>query len=131
MYDLPTFQALSDVPGATLLVAERNGHVLGGFLCFSHRERFYLWTAGIDYDALKEFGTYAFLMYESIDHAIRGGHRVLEAGRGNSRFKERHGFAAAELWTLVYLTDGWAGDHALEHRLTAMQQGLAEHLGRV
>jgi hypothetical protein len=129
MYDLRTFEALSDVPGSTLLTAERDGRMLGAFLAFGYRERLYLWTAGLDYDALKEFGTYAFLMYESLDFAVREGHRVLEVGRGNSRFKERHGFRGAELWTLVYLTDRWAQDRALARRLSAMGRGLREHLG--
>ena len=117
------------MPGATLLVARHGGRTLGAFLAFGHERTFYLWTAGLDYALLREFGTYAFLMYESLEHAIRAGHRVLEVGRGNSRFKERHGFRATELWTLVYLTDRWAGDRALERRLTAMRQGLLEHMG--
>ena len=129
MYDLPTFQALSDVPGATLLTAERDGRMLGAFLAFGYRQRFYLWTAGLDYETLKQFGTYAFLMYESVDFAIREGHRALEVGRGNSSFKERHGFRGAELWTLVYLTDRWAEDRALQSRLSAMERGLLRHLG--
>ncbi len=129
LYDLPTFEALSAVPAATLLVAERDGRWLGAFLCFAYREMLYLWAGGIDYANLAEFGTYAFLMYESLGYAIRTGCRILEVGRGNATFKERHGFRATELWTLVYLTENTGRNRELERRLGAMGDGLRKHLG--
>lgn len=129
MYDLATFEALSDVPGARLLAAVAADRLVGAFLCFGHRGRLYLWTAGLDDDAMRELGTYAFLMYESVALAVREGFDVLEAGRGNARFKERHGFHSAELWTLVYLGERWAADDGLRRRLQAMRRGLAQHLG--
>jgi hypothetical protein len=129
LYDLATFRALSEVPGATLLIAQRDGAMLGAFLCFGYASRFYLWTAGIDPASMRAFGTYAFLMVESIAHAIREGCEVLEVGRGNSAFKVRHGFAATKLWTLVYLGERWSADRALADRLAAMRLGLLQHLG--
>lgn len=127
LYDLETFEALADVPGATLLLAERAGEAHGGFLCFGYADRLYLWTAGIAYESLRELGTYGFLFVESIAHAIDEGRRVIEAGRGNSAYKVRHGFGAGKLWTLVYLDE--AGDRTLERRLGAMRRGLLRHLG--
>lgn len=129
LYDLATFEAVADIPAATLLLAEADGQALGAFLCFAHEERFYLWTAGIAYEALREYGTYAFLMVESITHAIRDGHTVIEAGRGNSAFKVRHGFDATKLWALVYLGEEWDADRALRRRLAEMRDGLLDHLG--
>jgi hypothetical protein len=127
LYTLATFQAMSSVPGATLLLAEQDGVVVGGFLSFLYDDRLYLWAGGWDYSRRAELHTYSFLFYESIRFAVRHGCRYVEAGRGNFAFKEKLGFEPIELWSHVYLL---REDAALEERLAAMRAGLDEFLGR-
>jgi hypothetical protein len=127
LYSLETFVALSDVPGATLLVAEHEGQVAGAFLTFLHGDSLYLWAGGYDYQRRAELGTYSFLLYESICFAIRNGCRFVEAGRGNFQFKERHGFTPIDLWSLVYLMPGPEHDE-LESRLRDMDRRLRAFL---
>lgn len=121
LYTLNTFAALSCVPGATLLLAERDGVALGGFLTFLHDETLYLWAGGWNYARRAELPTYSFLFYESIRFAVSHGCRCVEAGRGNFAFKEKLGFAPMDLWSLVYLLPGPEHD-ALRARL--------KHMGR-
>ncbi len=127
LYNVETFAALSRVPGATLLVAERDGEAIGAFLTFLHHDSLYLWAGGHDYARRSELGTYSFLIFESIRFAVREGCRFVEAGRGNFAFKERHGFAPTDLWSLVYLTPGRDHD-ALHARLREMDRGMQAHL---
>ncbi len=127
LYTLPTFRALSAVPGATLLVADIAGEAAGAFLTFLHGESLYLWAGGYDHARRAELGTYSFLLYESIRFAVSNGRRYVEAGRGNFRFKERHGFVPTELWSLVYVMPGPDHDE-LRARLLEMDRGLQAHL---
>ena len=127
LYTVPTFTALSAIPGATLLLAELDGEAVGAFLTFLHGESLYLWAGGYDYARRAQLGTYAFLFYESIRFAARSGCRYVEAGRGNFRYKERHGFTPIDLWSLVYVTPG-RGHDALHARLLDMDRGLAAHM---
>jgi predicted N-acyltransferase len=127
LYTLETFVALSRVPGATLLVAEHEGEAVGAFLTFLHGDSLYLWAGGHDYARRSELATYSFLIYESLRFAVRSGCRFVEAGRGNFAFKERHGFAPMDLWSLVYLMPGAAHD-AQHARLRDMDRGIREHL---
>jgi carbamoylphosphate synthase large subunit len=123
LYTLETFAALSRVPGATLLVAERDGEAIGAFLTFLYGDSLYLWAGGHDYARRSELGTYSFLIFESIRFAVREGCRVVEAGRGNFAFKERHGFEPVDLWSLVYLMPGRDRDVHLA-RLHEMRRGM-------
>lgn len=123
LYTLGTFAALSDVPGATLLVADLDGEVAGAFLTFLHGDSLYLWACGYDFERRAELGTYSFLLYESIRFAAEQGRRFVEAGRGNFRFKERHGFTPTDLWSLVYVLPGAHADE-LRGRLLEMDRGL-------
>ena len=127
LYTLATFQVMSAVPGATLLLAEREGVVVGGFLSFLHDDRLYLWAGGWDYARRSELHTYSFLFYESIRFAVHHGCRYVEAGRGNFAFKEKLGFTPIDLWSHVYLL---RPDAAIERRLTTMRRGMDEFLGR-
>jgi len=123
LYTLETFTQLSRVPGAALLVAEHDGEMVGAFLGFVHGESIYMWACGYDYARRAELGTYSFLLYESIGYAVRKGCRCIEVGRGNFKFKERHGFTPVELWSLIYLLPG--ADHdALRARLLLIERGL-------
>jgi len=127
LYTLETFHALSRIPGATLLLAERDGVAMGGFLTFLHDESLYLWAGGWDYARRAELHTYSFLFYESIRFAVRHGCRVVEAGRGNFAYKEKLGFSPIDLWSLIYLLPGPEHD-ALRVRLDRMERRLGAFL---
>jgi biotin carboxylase len=127
LYSLETFAALSRVPRAALLVAERDGEAIGAFLTFLHGDSLYLWAGGHDYARRSELGTYSFLIFESIRFAVREGCRFVEAGRGNFAYKERHGFNPVDLWSLVYLMPGSDRD-ALHARLREMDRGMQAFL---
>lgn len=127
LYSRETFDALSRVPGATLLVAERDGEAIGAFMTFLHGDSLYLWAGGHDFARRSELGTYSFLIFESIRFAVREGCRFVEAGRGNFAFKERYGFSPTDLWSLVYLMPGTDHDGLLA-RLRDMDRGMQAHL---
>jgi hypothetical protein len=127
LYSVDTFVALSQVPGATLLLAEHEREVVGAFLTFLHGQSLYLWAGGYDYERRAELGTYSFLLYESISFAVDRGCRFVEAGRGNFQFKERHGFIPTDLWSLLYVMPG-PGHRELVSRLRDMDTKLRAHL---
>lgn len=126
-YGIDIFHHLVDVPGARLLVADLDGHMAGAFYCFRYGDRFYLATGGLDYDRVRELNTYAFLMYESMRHGIATGADVLDPGRGNFRYKERHGFTGTDLWALTYLTES---DPVTTAALERMGKGIDEFIAR-
>ncbi|HEY7075820.1 MAG TPA: GNAT family N-acetyltransferase [Solirubrobacteraceae bacterium] len=121
-YDLATFRALVGVPGARLLVAERAGEMLAGFYAFPCGDCLTLWSGGILYSALREFSPYVFLLHEVLLLAYARGFRRLDFGRGNGGFKERHGCAPTDLWTLAYL--GRRGGPRLADRLRTLHHRL-------
>ncbi|WP_370967174.1 GNAT family N-acetyltransferase [Amycolatopsis sp. cg9] len=105
LYGPDIFHSLTSVPGAVLLVAEHEGRMAGAFYCFLYRGRLALTMAGLDYDKLGELNTYAFLMYESVRYALANGAAVLDPGRCNFEYKQRHGFRGTELRAVVYLPE--------------------------
>ena len=121
IYDAATLRAMLDVPGARLLLAERGGEILAGFLAFVHGSCLTLWSGGIRYEALREFSPCVFLLYETIALAYERSWDVLDFGRGNGAFKARHGGRPIALWSLFYLPD--AGDPAIA-RLAALHERL-------
>lgn len=102
LYGADMFRNLVQVPGAVLLVAEHEGTMAGAFYCFLYRGRFSMVTGGIDYARLRELNTYAFLVYESLRHAVAHDAGIIDPGRGNFAYKRRHGFRGTDLWALVY-----------------------------
>jgi hypothetical protein len=87
-YDLATFQALADAPGARLLLAERDGEMLAGFYAFVSDDCLTLWSGGILYAALREFSPYVFLLYEIVSLAYERGWRSVDFGRGNGALQD-------------------------------------------
>lgn len=55
--------------------------------------RFHAWACGVDYDVTGGFSPYALLHAATAEQAVREGCEVLEGGRGNPRFKLRHGLS--------------------------------------
>lgn len=127
IYGQDIFAALMGAPGAVLLVAEHAGRMVGAFLCFLHRGRFAMVSGGLDYARLRELDTYAFLMYESLRYAVAHGAGILDPGRGNFVYKERHGFTGEDLWALVYLTEP---NPAVQMALEAMDKGIHQYIAR-
>jgi hypothetical protein len=127
IYGVEMFRNLVSVPGAVLLVAEYRGRMAGAFYCFLHRGRFSMSSGGLDYGVLRELNTYGFLMYESLRYAASHGADVVDPGRGNFAYKERHGFRGTDLWSLVFLTEPRPG---LVAKLARMSIGVSEHMVR-
>jgi predicted N-acyltransferase len=123
IYGPEMFAHLLQVPGAVLLAAEHTDRMVGGFYCYLHRGRFAMSTGGLDYSVLRELNTYAFLMYESLHYAARHGAEIVDLGRANCAYKERHGFRGTELWSLVYLTHPEPG---VVDALRRVNQGMTE-----
>ncbi|MET0419632.1 MAG: GNAT family N-acetyltransferase, partial [Actinoplanes sp.] len=125
IYGAEMFRSLTSVPGAVLLVAEHEGRMVGAFFCFLYRGRFSLVIAGLDNDRMGELNTYAFLMYESLRYSVANDAEVMNVGRCNYAYKERHAFDGADVWALVYPTGSRpevVGD------LERMNKGLHEYL---
>jgi hypothetical protein len=54
---------------------------------FLHETTLYVWAGGIDYEWLREYSTYAVLIYETLAFAHLTGVRSIEFGRANLGFK--------------------------------------------
>lgn len=102
LYDLSTLTAVLAVPGSVLLTAELDGQMLAGSISFLRDRCLLIWSAGVDYLALKTHHPYVFLLYETIVLALNHGCRFIDFGRGTFEFKRRHGFMPTELHTLIY-----------------------------
>ena len=70
--------------------------LLAGGVCFVDRGTLHLWAAGARY-GVTPFSPYYVLVYESIRLAWAHGASVIEGGRGNGVFKQRHGFRPVPL----------------------------------
>ena len=77
-------------------VRQRDKLVAAG-ICLTDATRFHTWTCGVDYVVDGNYSPYSVLYAESIKLAIRLGKTVLEGGRGNSEFKQRHGLSPRHL----------------------------------
>lgn len=127
IYGKDIFENVACAPGSVMLVAEHEGRMASAFLCFLHRKRFSMWTGGINYGDLRELKTYAFLMYESMTYAAAHGAEVVDPGRGNFVYKQRHGFQGTDLWALVHPT---APRPELRAALARMSRGIGEYIAR-
>lgn len=131
IYGPEMFRNLTSVPGAVLLAAEHQGRMVGAFYCFLYRRQFSLVIAGLDYEKLRELNTYAFLMYESLRYAVANDAEIINAGRCNYAYKERHGFQGTDVWALVYLTGSRPEiADALERMNKGMHEYIALNTGR-
>lgn len=104
-----------------LALVECDGELVGGFVCFDHRECLYVWSAGVVYDR-SQFSPYTLGMAAAYRYAFA--HRLprVEAGRLNERIKRRLGLVPTPLYALVArdLIDAGAGSHAGPARLPAL-----------
>ncbi|SFF74501.1 Acetyltransferase involved in cellulose biosynthesis, CelD/BcsL family [Actinacidiphila alni] len=127
LYGMDMLQPVADVPGALAIVAQHPTGLAGAFVCFRRGDTLYLWTAAVDQARKRALSTYAWLMYTSLAHACDTGASVVDAGRGNYRYKAQLGLQARPLASLVYLT---RPDRPLIERLEQMHQGLDSHAHR-
>jgi hypothetical protein len=127
LYGADMFHSLAAAPGSVLLIAEHGDRMVGAFYCFLHRDRFAMVIAGIDYARLTELNTYGFLMYESLRYAIEHGAEILDPGRCNFAYKERHAFLGTDLWALAYLPEPRPD---LVDGLERMNKGMHEYIAQ-
>lgn len=60
-------------------------------LCLPDRDRFHMWTCGAVYQYDAAFSPYGLLFLETVRSALASGRPLLEGGRRNREYKERHG----------------------------------------
>jgi predicted N-acyltransferase len=74
------------------LISVKQGDLLiAAAFCLKDRYRYHFWACGIrsgEYGPISPFG---LLFHRAIHEATQGGIPVLECGRGNQEFKQRHG----------------------------------------
>jgi predicted N-acyltransferase len=59
--------------------------------CMPDRDRFHMWTCGAVYQHDAAFSPYGLLFLETVRTALASGRPILEGGRRNREYKERHG----------------------------------------
>lgn len=59
--------------------------------CLPDRDRFHMWTCGAVYQHDGAFSPYGLLFLETVRAALASGRPLLEGGRRNREYKERHG----------------------------------------
>jgi predicted N-acyltransferase len=59
--------------------------------CLPDRDRFHMWTCGAVYQHDAAFSPYGLLFLETVRAALASGRPILEGGRRNREYKERHG----------------------------------------
>ncbi|MFF3786389.1 GNAT family N-acetyltransferase [Streptomyces sp. NPDC001933] len=95
---------LTDVPGAVLLAATHDQHLVGGLYGWLHHDCLYLWASGIDYSHPAARWTYTWLMGEAARWAIDHHATRIDAGRWNCRAKTHLGYQPQILRTVVSFT---------------------------
>ncbi|MGW2542138.1 GNAT family N-acetyltransferase [Kitasatospora sp. NPDC001574] len=123
LYGRDLFERLAKVPGAVLLAARHDGHLVGGLYCWLHNRCLYLWASGIDYQHPLGRHAYTWLMTEAPRWAIGRGARRIDAGRANYQAKKRLGYEPHVLRTVVHLP---AGSDATADALTRLSRSLGE-----
>ncbi|MCG6496935.1 GNAT family N-acetyltransferase [Kitasatospora sp. A2-31] len=123
LYGRDMFERLAEVPGAVLLAARTDRHLVGGLYCWLHEDRLYLWASGIDYQHPFSRLAYTWLMTEAPRWAMEQGARHIDAGRANYQAKKRLGYQPHVLRTVVHLP---APDPATAKALAALSRSLGE-----
>jgi predicted N-acyltransferase len=59
--------------------------------CLPDADRFHMWTCGAVYEHDAAFSPYGLLFLETVRAALASGRPILEGGRRNREYKERHG----------------------------------------
>jgi Acetyltransferase (GNAT) domain len=90
--------AVADPPqGMDLLVAEVEGRVVAALLAFRCGSRYLNWVAGFEREAATSQRAWHVLLDASIRRAAAAGCTEIQAGRGVTEFKLRHGFRPVPL----------------------------------
>jgi predicted N-acyltransferase len=87
-------------PNVRILTVRLDGALLGGWICFVDGRCFHTWAAGADYEAAN-FSPYYVGFHAAVRFAFENGMEILEGGRGNAGFKERHGMRLVPLYALL------------------------------
>jgi predicted N-acyltransferase len=73
---------------------------LGTLVCFEEQGTLHLWAGGMVYDK-SDFSPYTMLFYHTYQYALTHGLDCIEAGRTNKKIKERLGFKAKPLYSII------------------------------
>jgi predicted N-acyltransferase len=84
-------------PAARAIEVREGGRLVAGGVCLLDDERLHWWAGGADYEVAGNFSPYYVMFAETVELALRLRRRDLEGGRGNPRFKLRHGLVARPL----------------------------------
>jgi predicted N-acyltransferase len=84
-------------PAALVIEVREGRRLVAGCVCLLDDERLHWWAGGADYEVAGNFSPYYVMFAETVELALRLGRRDLEGGRGNPRFKLRHGLVARPL----------------------------------
>jgi FAD/FMN-containing dehydrogenase len=84
---------------ARILVVERQGQLISGFICFEQHDTLCLWSAGLQYDKTV-FSPYTLLFVAAYRYALSNGLRHIEGGRLNARVKQRLGLQPVAMHTI-------------------------------
>ena len=82
---------------AHVIEVRQRGRLVAVGICLTDATRFHTWTCGVDYAIEGNYSPYGVLFAESVRLAIRLGKPVLEGGRSNAAFKQRHGMSPKHL----------------------------------
>jgi predicted N-acyltransferase len=74
----------------TIRIRDSDRLLAVGF-CLLDRTRFHMWTCGVEYQHDAAFSPYGLLFLEMVRSALASGRPILEGGRRNREYKERHG----------------------------------------
>jgi hypothetical protein len=98
-YPAQTFASFVTALGPLVHIVQIRQHcrLVAVGVCLTDERRFHTWTCGVDYDVSGNASPYALLFAESVAQAIRLGLPVLEGGRSNEQFKQRHGLTGRHL----------------------------------
>jgi predicted N-acyltransferase len=85
------------VPSVRVIEVRQVTRLVAVGVCLTDSVRFHTWTCGVDYAVDGRFSPYAVLFAESVALALQLRRPILEGGRSNAEFKERHGLRARPL----------------------------------
>lgn len=80
------------------------GRLVGVGLCLLDEQRFHLWTAGAAEVDEALYSSYGLVFAEAMRAAVDSGKTVLEGGRRNREYKERHGLVRVPLHAVLART---------------------------
>jgi lipid II:glycine glycyltransferase (peptidoglycan interpeptide bridge formation enzyme) len=95
------------VPGIYIWVAEYEGEMLSGMICFYHKQSVFDWlAASIINDDVKKMYPAVAVQYEVIRHACENGYSFVNMGaskdlNGVSEFKDSWGANAQKTYTFI------------------------------